>query len=89
MERLSIFRVASFPDSPDRHSQPLQSTSTTQTARHTHRTQSTTAETPPAAIVRTPTDRAPQTFNGDTDRLQNLIDEFNTAFATAGDRDEN
>jgi len=64
----------------------VQSTSDTPPARHTHRAHTTTPE-PPAAIVRTPTDRAPQTFNGNTDRLQNLIDEFNTAFANPGDRD--
>ncbi len=44
-----------------------------------------TTPEPPAAIVRTPTDRAPQTFSRNSDRLQNLIDEFNAGFAHSGE----
>lgn len=44
------------------------------------RTRPTTPETDP----RTVTDRAPRTFSqGNTARLENLIDEFNAAFAGA------
>lgn len=44
--------------------------------------QPTTTTQPPATPpIRTPTDRVPSTFDhGNTDRLQNLIDECNAAF---------
>lgn len=39
-----------------------------------------TETTPPAEIVRTPTDRAPKTFAyRNTERLENLMDEWNAA----------
>ncbi|SDJ39198.1 hypothetical protein [Natronorubrum texcoconense] len=57
----------------------------TQTERQPDRTttRATPAETTtPTTDPRTATDRAPQTFsNQNRARLENLIDEFNTAFA--------
>ncbi|WP_247002407.1 hypothetical protein [Halosolutus gelatinilyticus] len=55
--------------------------------RTANRSPSTVRPTPPAELVRSPTDRAPKTFAQNTRRLQNLVDEFNAAFAASqGDR---
>ncbi|WP_265108810.1 hypothetical protein [Halosolutus halophilus] len=68
------------------HTRRQQSQTDPEPNRQTTRSRSTT-RSPPAAIARTPTDRAPQTFAGSTRRLQNLVDEFNAAFpGSRGDR---
>ena len=63
--------------------QHLQTRTERQHDRPTNRTRATPAETTtPTTDPRTATDRAPQTFsNQNRARLENLIDEFNTAFA--------
>lgn len=44
------------------------------------------ATTPPEDETESPTDRAPATFSrGRTDRLENLIDEWNAGFAASAE----
>ncbi|ELZ04235.1 hypothetical protein [Natrialba aegyptia] len=81
-----------------RHSQTTDSTPTASSTRSTTRppvqadsiarSQSTTASEPSTTEIEPPS-RAPATFSAThTDRLRNLIDEWNTAFADAHtDRD--